>query len=249
MGLFDFFKRKDKVEPVNFGQLEVDIHSHFIPGIDDGAKDMENSMELIQAMADFGYKKIITTPHIMSDYFRNNAEIILKGRDAVREEIIKRNIPIELDAAAEYYLDSEFMDMVERKDILTFGGNYVLFELSYLNPPDALMEAIFKMQTNGYKPVLAHPERYPYWVRNLEKYEEIKSKGVHLQLNINSISGFYGPESKYIAEWLINNHMISFLGSDCHHPGHINLFKRSAREPALRKLIESGFLLNKGLLL
>jgi protein-tyrosine phosphatase len=225
--------------------LKCDVHSHFIPGIDDGAQTMEDSMAMLRGFSEMGYKKVVTTPHVMSDAYRNTPEIILAGLAKVRVALKTENIPIEIDAAAEYYLDYDFEKMVEEKKVLTFGKNFVLFELAFINPPDSLYSVIFKLITNGYKPVLAHPERYNFWHQDFKKYEELVEKGVLLQLNINSLTGHYGPSVKTVAERLIDQNMISLLGSDCHHTGHIELIRNGAvYEKSLQKLLESGKLLN-----
>jgi tyrosine-protein phosphatase YwqE len=225
--------------------LKCDVHSHFIPGIDDGAQTMEESMAMLREFSAMGYKKVITTPHIMSDAYRNTPEIILAGLAKVRVALKSENIPIEIDAVAEYYLDYDFEKMVEEKKVLTFGVNYVLFELAFINPPDSLYSVIFKLITNGYRPVLAHPERYTFWHHDFKKYEELVEKGVLLQLNINSLTGHYGPGVKAIAERMIDQNMISLLGSDCHRMDHIGLIRNVAvYEKAMHKLVESGKLLN-----
>lgn len=234
--------------PANLSVLKCDVHSHFIPGIDDGAQTMEDSIALIRSFHDLGYKKIITTPHILTDGYPNTPEIILGGLEKVRVALKNEGIPIQMDAAAEYYIDFDFERKLESESLLTFGRNYLLFEVSYVNSPDNLERIIFKLQTSGYKPVLAHPERYPFWSRNFEKFEQLKEKGVLFQLNINSLTGYYSKETKKTAEHLIERNMIDFLGSDCHHSGHTNLIKTSAvYHKALHKLIESGKLLNNTL--
>ena len=228
--------------------LKCDVHSHFIPGIDDGAQTMEDSIALIREFHDLGYKKVITTPHILSDGYPNTPEIILGGLEKVRVALKTEGIPIQIDAAAEYYVDFDFERKLKEQKLLTFGKNYLLFEVSYINAPDNLERVIFQMQTNGYKPVLAHPERYPFWVRNFEMYEKLKEKGVLFQLNINSVTGYYSKQTRQTAEMLIEKNMIDFLGSDCHHSGHTSLIKSSAvYYKALGKLIESGKLLNETL--
>ena len=228
--------------------LKCDIHSHFIPGIDDGAQTMEDSIALIGAFGKMGYKKVITTPHILTDGYRNTPEIILAGLEKVRVALKTEGIPVEVAAAAEYYIDFDFERKLENEELLTFGAKYLLFEVSYLYPPDNLYSIIFKLLTNGYKPVLAHPERYNFWHNKFEKYEELKEKGVLLQLNINSLTGHYSPETKKVAELLIEKNMIDFLGSDCHHLNHVDLITSVAvYEKALHKLIESGKLLNNTL--
>lgn len=249
MGLFSIFNRKGKSKepPADLSSLKCDIHSHFIPGIDDGAQTMEDSILLLSGMAEFGYQKVITTPHIMSDFFRNTPEIIKHGLDELRITLKSTDIPLQVDAAAEYYFDSEFSAKISGGQILTFGNKYVLFELSYLNAPEGLGEMIFQLKTSGYTPVLAHPERYPFWYSNPDKFTEIKSRGALLQLNINSLTGFYSPAAKKIAEWLIDQNMIDFLGTDCHHQGHLKLMRKAVQERHLKKLIDSGRLLNPGL--
>jgi protein-tyrosine phosphatase len=248
LGLFNLFKKNTRLHsPVDLSLLGCDIHSHFIPGIDDGSKNLEESVHMITELYNMGYKKIITTPHIMSDYYRNTPEIILNGLEKVKTALQEKNIPVEIQAAAEYYLDFDLERKLDEEKLLTFGNNYVLFEISYMNPPDNLFHVIFKMQTLGYKPVLAHPERYNFWHNDFEKYEAFIDKGVLLQLNINSLTGYYSIATKKIAEQLIEKNMISLLGSDCHHIGHINLIKEVVYEKALLQLIESGKLLNNKL--
>jgi len=249
LGLFSIFKKKAKrlSIPVNLEQLGVDIHSHLIPGIDDGSKDMEDSINMITQLHDLGYKKIITSPHIMSDGYRNTPEIILGGLEKVKQQLAQNNINIEMEGAAEYYVDYDFERKLDNEKLLTFGKSYLLFEISYMNPPDNLHHVIFKMQTMGYKPVLAHPERYNFWHREFEKYEAFIDKGVLLQMNINSLTGYYSISTKKIAEQMIDKNMISFVGTDCHHVGHINLMKDVVYDPYLQKLVESGTLLNQTL--
>jgi protein-tyrosine phosphatase len=249
MGLFSkFFGSSAKTSvPADLSVLRCDMHSHFIPAIDDGSKSIEDSLQLISAFAELGYKKVITTPHIMSDFYRNTPEIIQGGLAKVKEALKANNIPVEVEAAAEYYIDFDFEEKLNRKELLTFGKNYVLVEISFINPPENLNDILFKLQTNGYKPVLAHPERYNFWHRDFEKYESIAEKGVFLQMNINSLTGHYSPATKKIAERMVEANMISFLGSDCHHMGHTELMKQALYEPSLHKLLASGKLLNSTL--
>jgi len=243
--MFGLFKKNTRLkQPVDLGLLNCDIHSHFIPGIDDGAKTIEDSIQLITAMYHFGYKKVITTPHIMSDYYKNNSEIIHGGLEKVRTALKQNNIPIQIEAAAEYYIDYDFERKLSEEKLLTFGDNYLLFEISYMNAPSNLEHVIFKMQSLGYKPVMAHPERYNYWHNEFYKYEKMVEKGVLLQMNINSLTGYYSISTKKIAEQLIEKNMISLLGSDCHHNGHIDLIKGVVFEKQLEQLMQSGKLLN-----
>ncbi|MBP8879081.1 MAG: hypothetical protein KBF67_07325, partial [Flavobacteriales bacterium] len=227
MGLLGnlFGKQGSSLGPVDLGVLGVDIHSHFIPGIDDGAQTMEQSMELLSAMAELGYRKVITTPHNMADGYKNTPEIILGGLERVRDEVRQRGIAIEVDAAAEYYLDHELEKKVADRKILTFGQEMVLFELPFISEPNMLLEIIFQMQTAGYRPVLAHPERYAFWYTDFTKYERLKERGVLFQLNMIALSGAYGPQAKQIAERLVDAGHYELLGSDCHNMNHVQAIK------------------------
>ncbi|HIM93920.1 MAG TPA: hypothetical protein EYM49_02625, partial [Campylobacterales bacterium] len=178
----------------------VDLHSHLIPGIDDGAKDLETSLLLIKELKALGYKKLITTPHI-SDMFPNSSRTILEGYRILKEELSKQNIQIELEIGAEYYADEQFEILLESNDILSFGKErYLLFELSYFTPPQDIDNLIYDIKLKGYTPVLAHPERYLYWHLDFNKYRELKEMGTLFQINLNSTVGYYNKDIQHIAE-------------------------------------------------
>lgn len=222
----------------DFSSLNADMHSHLIPGIDDGAQTLEDSLNLIRALHGLGYRKLITTPHIMSDHYRNTPEIILGGLQSVREALAKENLDITIEAAAEYYIDDIFIKKLEEEELLTFGNKYLLFEVSFINYPENIREIIFNMQIKGYKPVLAHPERYPFWARKFSEYEMFKDAGVLLQINANSIAGYYGIEAKKTAEKMIDLKMIDLIGTDIHKIEHINGLNQVRREKYFRKALE-----------
>ncbi len=249
MSFFEKLFKKNKFTnpPIDLSVVQVDMHSHLIPGIDDGAQTMDDSMFLIEEFIKLGYKKVITTPHTMIDYYKNTPDIIRAGLDKVREELVKRNMNIEIEAASEYFLDQHFMEELEKKNILTFGDKYVLFELSFVSEGRLLPEALFELQMNGYKPIMAHPERYGYWHHNYDKFHEWFDKGIFLQLNINSLTGHYNQQTQKAAEYLIENNMYQFIGSDCHHMGHIELTQHARKHEGLHKLITGGKLLNNTL--
>lgn len=225
-------------EAIDLTDLQTDMHSHLIPGIDDGAKTMEESLELIRFLHGKGYKKLITTPHVMSDYFRNTPEIILSGLQDVRQAVQEAGIPVTIHAAAEYYIDDGFIRKLEEEKLLTFGDNFLLMEVSYINPPDGVSDVFFRSQVLGYRPVLAHPERYPFWYRDLEQYRRFYEMGVTLQLNLNSLCGYYGPDAKRIAEKLIDMEIIGAVGSDMHHTRHAQALEHTTHEGYLRKVME-----------
>ncbi len=248
MGWFSkLFKKEEILPPADISGLYTDVHSHLIPAIDDGSKSLEDSIQMLKTFKEMGYSKIITTPHVMSDFYKNTPEIILGGMELVKAELKKQNIQIELEAAAEYYLDETLEAKIEDGSLLTFGNNYVLFELPFMTEPPNLASFIFELQTNGYRPILAHPERYGFWYKDFERYRELKEKGVLLQLNILSIVGHYGPEAQKIAEQMIAENLISFLGSDCHNVMHQKGIEHARTKKYFHKLINSGYLKNSEL--
>lgn len=245
MRFFDrLFRWQHTTQLIDFGLLNTDVHSHLIPGIDDGAKTMEDSIGLIKRFIALGYKKVITTPHIMSDLYPNSEEDILAGLEKLKAEVKSQNLEIEIEAAAEYLVDHDFEKSIGKKDLLTFGNRYILIELSFVEAPANLDRVIFELQLEGYKPVLAHAERYPYYHDNLEKLRALHNKGVILQLNINSLTGHYSLDVMQCAERLIRQKLIRLVGSDCHHMGHLDMMESAQNNSALASLIQEGNLLN-----
>jgi len=242
-----FSKKKIELEldPLDFSVLKTDIHSHFIPGIDDGSPDMETTISLIKEMQGLGFKKVITTPHVMSDFYKNSSDIILKGLTDIRSELKVQNINMEIEAAAEYYIDYDFEQKIGKEKFLTFGDNYILVELSFMEAPKNLFDIIFKLQLEGYKVVLAHPERYAFFT--MDDYEELVNRGVLLQINWLSIIGYYSPQIEQKTKDLISADMISFIGSDCHNMNHAELYKKCQTKKAWHDLNNSSKLLNNTL--
>ena len=242
-----FSKKKIEVglDPLDFSVLKTDIHSHFIPGIDDGSPDMETTISLIKQMQRLGFKKVITTPHVMSDFYKNTSDIILKGLSDIRSELKVKNINMEIEAAAEYYIDFDFEQKIGKEKFLTFGDNYILVELSFMEAPKNLFDIIFKLQLEGYKVVLAHPERYVFFT--MSDYEELVNRGCLLQINWLSIIGYYSPQIEYKTKGLIAADMVSFIGSDCHNMNHAELYKKCQTKKAWHDLNNSCKLLNNTL--
>ncbi|MDT4860456.1 Tyrosine-protein phosphatase YwqE [compost metagenome] len=235
--MFGLFKSK-RIEPeINFSVVEIDMHSHIIPGIDDGAQNITQSIALAKRFETLGYKKLVATPHIMADYFRNSPDTIRRGLDQLREGLAQNHINLEVAAAAEYYMDETFEKKVREKNVLTFGDQYLLFELSFINHPRNLPDMIKLMQDNGYKPVLAHPERYPYFYGSVDNYSQIAAQNCSLQLNAIALTGYYGTGAKNIAEEMIANDLIDFVGSDMHHLRHADALKESLYSPSMQKLL------------
>jgi protein-tyrosine phosphatase len=228
----------------DFSGVKTDMHSHLIPGIDDGAKTIEDSVALARRMHQLGYKKLITTPHIQHDFYKNTPEIILGGLEKVRTTLKVENIPIEIEAAAEYLLDDGFEELADGGNLLAFSGKHILVELSYFNPNPNLKSIVFNLQVDGFKVILAHPERYTYWFSNFEKFQDLKDRGVLFQLNLVSLAGFYPDPVKKYAEKFIEKGMIDLIGTDMHNMNYMAALENSMKEKSLVRLIESGKLLN-----
>lgn len=242
-----WFSRNKNVEldPLSFSVLKTDIHSHLIPGIDDGSPDLATTISLVQQMQKLGFSKLITTPHIMSDFYKNTSQIILQGLADVRAELKLRNIYMQIEASAEYYVDYDFEQKIGKEELLTFGDNYILIEFSFLEPPRKMFETIYKLQMHEYKVVLAHPERYPFFEK--DEYKELKEKNVFFQLNSLSLIGYYSKKVQEKSSYLIDSGYINFLGTDCHNLKHSNLYESCQTERLWHELVASKSLLNNTL--
>lgn len=247
MGLFNLFKKKEaNLPPINLGDLITDVHSHLLPGIDDGSKNMDETIAMLAKFESLGFKKVITTPHIMSDYYKNTPEIILEKLNEVKSVAKQLNLTIEIEAAAEYYNDEYFIQLIKEKNLLTFGDNYVLVEFAFMSEPTNIQSMFFELLSSGYNPVLAHFERYAYWWGSTQIAEELRAKGVKIQMNLNSLSGHYGPEVKKQAKTLIDKGLVDFVGTDCHRMDHLMLLEKNLTKKYYHKFLELN-LLNRSL--
>lgn len=249
MGWFDVFKKKaEEPEVLDLSWLKVDMHSHLIPGIDDGSKSMEESLDLVKRLAGFGLKKIITTPHIMSEYYRNTPEIIGMGLEDLRKAVKNEGIDIELEAAAEYYLDEIFLEKVKNGDkMLTFGDGYILVETGFINKPQMLLDIIFHLEMAGYKPILAHPERYQYLIADKKLQEELIDRKLLFQVNLLSFTGFYSKQVKDFGEMLVDRGVVSLLGTDCHNSRYLDMLETLPKHQKIYEKIQSLDFINSRL--
>lgn len=235
--MFGLFSKK-KVEYVrtfDYSTLGVDMHSHVLPGIDDGAQTVEDSIVLVQAMIDLGIKKIIATPHIMVDYYRNTPETINAAFQILKNELQKQHIEIELEAAAEHLLDEGFETLLDEAKVMPMKDGYLLFEMSFIDAHPNLISLIQKMKDLGYKPILAHPERYPYF--SVSNCENLKSWGCDLQMNTISLTGYYGAKTKEMAQAMVDHDLVDFISSDMHHVKHAAALERSLSSSYMARLL------------
>jgi protein-tyrosine phosphatase len=235
--MLSFFKSKPKLQEL-IPDNHVDIHSHLLPGIDDGAITIEDTFRLTRALQGFGINQLITTPHVIQDVWDNSALQIKEKELSTILELEKQQISIPLRAAAEYMLDENFANLFQSEKLLTLKDNFVLVEMSYINPPIQLYSILFDMQVAGYIPVLAHPERYFFYHNNFEEYNKLRTAGCHFQLNLNSTVGYYGESITQITNKLLQKGLYDFVGSDVHHDKHIAAFEQNVKIKDLTPLKE-----------
>lgn len=250
--MFNIFKRKivKTVEP-DLSFIGVDMHNHLLPGIDDGLKEIEESIAFIGELSNLGYKKLICTPHILSDLYPNTPATILPKLQQVRDAVQKAGIDVKIEAAAEYMVDYAFAELIaksEKKDLMTIGDKYILLEMSYLSPSPNIEQVVFDLNILNLTPILAHPERYNYYHHNFQMYERFKERGCKLQVNLLSLTGGYGPNVQKTAEKLLKLKMVDFLGTDMHHDNHMLMLKNLSSKQEFYNLVSDANLLNKTLL-
>jgi len=246
MGLFSIFRKNKKEEvvlpPFDFGYLEVDMHNHLLPGIDDGSTSMEHTIGMLLKFKEMGYKKLIFTPHVMQDCYPNTPEIITAKLEEVKAECKKLDIEIELSASAEYNIEDSLMDKIKGNQLVPFPDKYILFEYSFFSKPNQTEQFIFELIVNGFKPIIAHFERYPYYFNQPEIVANYREKGVFIQVNLLSIVGHYGPDVQRQAYWLIDNGYVDFVATDCHRIDHLEILQRAATHPYFHKLKDLNLL-------
>lgn len=238
-----FFKRK-KNKYSDFTTVAVDMHSHLVPGVDDGAKDVEDSLQLIKGLKELGFTKLFTTPHTLQDIHPNTAGTLQAGF-----ALLDGQLPtdISLHLSSEYYLDEQFQQQLSEKAVLPMPGNRLLIEFSQIARPHDLEEQIFDLSIQGYQVILAHPERYLFFHQQFNYFSRLKERSVELQVNALSLTGHYGKNIQKIAEKLIEKDMIDFIGTDIHHVKHLQALKQVPESKHFTRLLESGTLKNQEL--
>jgi protein-tyrosine phosphatase len=240
-----FFRNRRTKEPVDYGFIGADMHSHLLPGIDDGSPDMDTSLQLIRGMQALGYKKLITTPHILSDMYPNTREGILAKLEEVRRVARQEGLSVQLHAAAEYFLDDHVAALLKgHEPLLTIHDNWVLCEFSLAFPSHSLKDILFELQMQGYLPVIAHPERYIYLQQSKDFYDELKATGCLFQLNVLALAGHYGKAVQELAHYLIKKGYYDLLGTDLHHFRHLEGLADAGLVSQLRKLVDTGKIRN-----
>lgn len=206
----------------------VDIHNHLLPGLDDGAQDSTESIELINSLREIGVRHLICTPHIMHNYYENTPEDIRASYTELKSEMDIRNIDdIKVDIAAEHMIDDNFENILEDGSTMPLSDRFMLIEMSYLQPPINFDQAVNKIKSKGYFPILAHPERYSFLNQQKRNYYKLKEEGILLQMNLLSIAGFYGKSVQRASHILLEENLIDFAASDLHNMKQLNYLKET----------------------
>lgn len=236
--MFSFFRKK-KGAHVDMSQISIDMHSHILPGIDDGSRNVEQSIELIKSLKNLGYTDFFFTPHVLGDYYPNTDETIQKSFDKLDYHLSLKNIDTQRNAVAEYFYDDRLVDLMESSSIRTYGSTkFFLFELSFRQKPQLLKEFIYNVQMKGYRPILAHPERYTF--ATIDFMEDLKNRGVHLQLDLMSLTNNYGKEVKKMADKMVANKMFDFVGTDIHRQDQIPIVEEALCSKMCHKLVNEN---------
>lgn len=228
--MFSFFRKKS-ITPASAPvfPFDTDMHSHILPGIDDGSPDIETSLQLVRGLYSLGIRKAVATPHIIADLYRNTPETIHAALLLLNEAVVKEGIDIEITAAAEYMLDDYFMKLVRTgKKLLTIHKNIVLTEQSYATPSGNLNEISFELMTAGYRPIMAHPERYVFYQGKFDEFHHLKDMGFLLQVNLLSLTGYWGKGVTKAARYLFENNLVDFVATDLHHDRHLQALQHPA---------------------
>lgn len=240
--MFNFFRKKQEAKLF----YHTDVHCHLLPGVDHGAQTVEESLELIARQKAMGIDRIMFTSHVTENTFENTPETLKQGFDILKAAVEEKGIELDMHYSAEYRLDEYWIKQRDEGRLVALPGNYILLENSYQQELLMLDDIMFDIQLKGYRPILAHPERYPYYAMRHDRYRTLHNAGVKFQVNLLSLAGYYGVGPQQTAEWLIDNDFCDFLGSDMHGERHAVVIEDYITTKEWRKIAKKldGRLLN-----
>lgn len=245
--MFSLFKKNKKVTIPVGAFIAQDMHSHILPGIDDGAPDTDTAVALIQGMSSCGIKQFMGTPHIMSELHKNTRETITAAYEQLLAALERQQIDVDVKYAAEYMIDENFPNLLKEGNMLTVSGNKILVETPFYYEPIDIEEVLFQIEAAGYQAILAHPERYHFVDQKLEVFNKYFDHHVELQLNILSLSGYYGSKEKEIAEKILDAGLYTYMGTDLHHERHLKRLSHIQVDRQVLKKLEQTNWLNQAI--
>ncbi len=232
--MFNFFKKKPK-EPLKLF-YNTDVHCHILPGVDHGSQSVEDSLEMLRAEMDMGISRVILTSHVTAETFENTPESLRAAFAVLQDAVRQEGLPVELHVSAEYRIDEYWNEQYAAGNVLPMPGNHVLLENSFTQELISIDQLLFELQCKGYKPILAHPERYRYYRERKDRYTKLHTASVKFQVNILSLAGYFGPGARDTALWLVNNGLCDMLGSDMHSMDHAHVIQDYLASKEWRKL-------------
>lgn len=247
--MFGIFKKSKEASSKNpFETITNDMHSHILPGIDDGAQTIEESLLLIETLVKQGMQNFICTPHIFKELYPNTPLTIKNAFDSLLPVVQEKFPNVQIKYAAEYYMDDFFDELLEKKEkLLTVFDDCVLVEHSFMQVPFDLKEKLFNLQMAGYTPILAHPERYEFYAANKKAYDSLYDLGCIFQINLLSLTGYYGKVPMELAKYLIEKKYVKLVGTDIHHQRHVIGFNQFGTNKNLLDLLQQDVLMNQAL--
>lgn len=241
--MFSFFNFASRARN-DFSDLETDMHSHLLPGVDDGATSIDHSLSMIRSLHDLGFSTLITTPHSIKDIHPNTLQSLDESFSQVKHLVPSG---LEFDYSSEYFLDEHFLQNIQEKRLRPLPGNRLLIEFSMVSIPLGLEQQFFDIQLQGYQIVLAHPERYLFFQKTFGVLSRLKDMDVEFQVNALSLGGYYGDNARQAAEQMIRKGWVDFIGTDAHHEKHIQALRKIPDTRAYQRLLDQGNLKNASL--
>lgn len=245
--MFDFLFKKRELLPLPYKR---EMHCHLIPGMDDGSQSMEFSLKALKSLHDFGVERVTFTPHHTYPRFMKTTEEVLPVFDKLKALAEQQQLPIKCENFSfEYRVDASFEELVSQGkrgepqcQVRPLSRNYLLIENSWRYPAPHLEEMIEKLQDEGYRLILAHPERYTYYAgMKGQHYHHLQDMNVEFQCNVLSFTGYYGEVEKKMAYWMLKHGYVNYMGSDMHNPDHIVLIEKFLRSKDYASIQEELF--------
>ncbi|MBR1882316.1 MAG: hypothetical protein IJ808_04770 [Muribaculaceae bacterium] len=234
--MFNLFRHKKNEAKLFY---HTDVHCHILPGVDHGAQSLEDSLEMLRAEKEMGIERVILTSHVTASTFENTPETLLPAFELLKKAVAETDLDMELHVSAEYRIDEFWQEQYQAGNLIAMPGNYLLMENSFQQELLGLDETLFDLKCKGYNIMLAHPERYAYYAHRKQRLEQLHGMGIKFQINILSLAGYYGPQARETALWLVKNNQVDLLGSDMHNMEHAHVIKEYIGSKDWRKLVPS----------
>ncbi len=233
--MFNLFKKNKESAKLFY---HTDVHSHVLPGVDHGSQDLGMSLQMLRAEIDMGITHVMCTSHVTAETFENTPESLTAAYEVLKKAVKEEGLTIEIYLSAEYRIDEYWTREYEAGHLLPMPGKRILLENSFRQELIGIDQMLFDLQVKGYRPILAHPERYPYYYERKERYKSLHSASVKFQVNLLSLEGFFGRHARETALWLIQNNLCDMFGSDMHDMDYANAIKSYIGSREWRKLCD-----------